>query len=59
MMKAADALTRRQHNETQHQLLTELTGGLSAALGAARAPKQIEAEVVEAEVVAIEEVATA
>lgn len=55
MMKAAAELTRRQHNETQAELMSTFTQGLGLALGAQ--PKQIEgAEVVEATEYRVEDV---
>jgi hypothetical protein len=34
ILKATDALTRRQHNEAQHELLGALVGGIGHAIGA-------------------------
>lgn len=50
MLRIAQEKTRRQHNETQDELLKALTGGIAAAITAP--PKQIDgAEVVEVEAV--------
>lgn len=55
VLKATAELTKRQHNEAQHDLLQAIGGGIAAALEAKREPKQIEgAEVIDAVPVEIE-----
>lgn len=55
MLKAAAELTKRSHNEAQHELMTALTGGIAQALSRPAEPKQIgppdgeQAVVIEAE----------
>jgi len=50
VLKAAAELTRRSHNEAQHDLLTSLIGGIGQALTPGKTPKQIEsAEIIDYE----------
>lgn len=53
LLKADAELTKRQDNESKHALLSELTGGITAALAQPKPPKQIESayEVIEQEAV--------
>jgi hypothetical protein len=53
MLKVAAELTKRSHNQSQHELITALTGGIAQAIGQAAQPKQlgpVEFEVIDAEV---------
>lgn len=55
VLKAAAELTRRSHNEAQEDLLQSLIGGIGAALGPGKNPKQIgDGTVIDAEGVEVE-----
>lgn len=52
ILKAADALTRRSHNEAQREVLDALAGGIGKALAGAVQPKLLnDGEVIDVEVI--------